>query len=255
VRVKERTADLSSANQTLEAEIFKRRLAEEEGKELLWRLSEAQETERGRISRELHDQLGQELTALKLGLRLLKNQVPDAGPAGESLVKLERLAGGLMQEIHRLAWELHPASLDDLGLEAALRRYTAEWSQRTGLPLDFHCDGMERERLPLALETALYRIAQEALNNVQKHANARKVGVMLDRRAGRVSLVVEDDGAGFEVSGGLPKSGAAGKLGLLGMRERVAHAGGTLDIESKPGAGTTLFVRVPFPSREGEERP
>jgi signal transduction histidine kinase len=145
---------------------------------------------------------------------------------------------------------LHPAVLDDLGLEAALRRYTAEWSENNGVPVDFHSDGVEARRLPLQLETTLYRITQEALTNVTRHANAKRVSVLLERRPGHVSLIVEDDGGGFDAVS--QASAAKGRLGLLGMRERVTLAGGTLEIESTPGAGTTVFVRVPLKQEPAE---
>jgi PAS domain S-box-containing protein len=246
IRVRERTADLSAANRALEAEMAQRQHAEKEHKKLLRRLADAQENERARISRELHDQLGQELTALKLGLRLVKNQGSAIPAVRQSVGKLEQLAGSLMQEVHRLAWELHPAVLDDLGLEAALRRYTTEWSENNRLPVDFHGTGMETVRLPLELETALYRVAQEALTNILKHANARRVSVLLERHPNLVSLIVEDDGAGFDAAAIFQAARSRGKLGLLGMQERVTLAGGTIEIESTSGTGTTIFARIPW---------
>src|SRR4029077_11373265 len=136
--------------------------------QVLRRLSEAQETERGRISRELHDRLGQDLTALKLGLKILRQQGPFPNAVLESVAKLEALAEGLMRDIHRLAWELRPSALDDLGLDMALRRYTAEWSEGDGVALEFHTSGLEPGRLPFELETALYRVTQEALTNITR---------------------------------------------------------------------------------------
>lgn len=242
--VKERTAELSKTNQTLQAEIAQRKRAEEAHLQVLRRLADAEEAERRRISRELHDRLGQNLTGLKLGLQLIHKRGPLSPPVQESIDKLEQLADGLMLDIHRLAWELHPAALDDLGLEIILRRHAAEWSENNHVPLDFHCDGMESHRLPLQLETTLYRVAQEALTNVTRHAKAKRVSVLLERRPDHVSLIVEDDGVGFDAAG--RAAAAQGKLGLLGMRERVTLAGGTLEIESTPKAGTTIFVRVPL---------
>jgi signal transduction histidine kinase len=249
-RVEERTAELSKANQALQAEIAQRERAEKAHLQVLRRLADAEETERGRISRELHDRLGQDLTGLKLGLQMVRKQGPLAPQVQESVGKLEQLADGLMRDIHRLAWELHPAALDDLGLEAVLQHYTAEWSENNRVPVDFHSDGVETHRLPLQLETTLYRITQEALTNVTRHANAKRVSVLLERRPDHVSLIVEDDGGGFDA--GIQASAAQGKLGLLGMRERVTLAGGTLEIESTPGAGTTVFVRVPLKQKPAE---
>jgi PAS domain S-box-containing protein len=234
-------------------DITERKRLEEAHEELLRRLSEAQETERGRISRELHDRLGQDLTALKLGLQLFRRHGPFAAAVEETIGKLEQLADGLVRDIHRLAWELRPAVLDDLGLEAALRRYTTEWSENSGVPLDFHSQGLEARRLPQELETTLYRIAQEALSNVVRHANARRVSVLLERRPGHISLIVEDNGDGFEVDTLMQTSVTQGKLGLLGMQERVMLVRGTLEIESTPGAGTAVFVRIPLGQTAGGE--
>jgi len=237
-------AALSESNRALQAEIAQRERAEEAHQQVLRRLADAEETERGRISRELHDRLGQDLTGLKLGLLLVRKQGPFTTPIQESVSRLEQLTDGLMRDIHRLAWELHPAALDDLGLEMVLRRYTTEWSENNNVPLDFHSDGVEAHRLPLQLETTLYRVTQEALTNVTRHANAKRVSVLLERRPDHVSLIVEDDGVGFDAA--IQAFAAQGKLGLLGMRERVILAGGTLEIESTPSAGTTVFVRVPL---------
>ena len=230
-----------------------RQRAEKEHRKLLRRLADAQESERARISRELHDQLGQDLTALKLGLRLVKNQGASVPAVSESTDKLEQLSGGLMQTIHRLAWELHPPVLDDLGLEAALRRYTGEWSENHHVTAEFHATGMGAWRLPLDTETALYRVTQEALTNVLRHANAKRVGVLLERRKDLISLIVEDDGAGFDAAAVLQAAHSRGKLGLLGMQERVVMVGGTIEFESTPGAGTTVFVRVPLEAGHPEE--
>jgi len=246
-KVRERTAELEALNQALQAEILQRQRAEEAHQLVRRRLSEAQETERGRISRELHDRLGQDLTALKLGLENLRRQGPFAAAVGEHLSKLEKLAEGLMRDIHRLAWELRPPVLDDLGLDRALRRYSDEWSQNAGVPVDFHTGGdLGTHRLPQEFETTLYRVAQEALTNVARHAQAKRVSVLLERRAGSVSLIVEDDGRGFDAQGVMGAPAGPGRLGLLGMEERVKLAGGTLTLESAPGGGATVFARLPL---------
>lgn len=245
-RVRERTAELSRTNQALEGEIIQRQRAEDAHRQVLRRLSEAQETERGRISRELHDRLGQDLTALKLGLQILRKQGPFAAPVQDSIAKLEKLTEGLMRDIHRLAWDLRPSALDDLGLELALRRFTTEWSETTGLRLDFHSHGLDGRRLPLEFETALYRVTQEALTNIVRHAQARRISVLLERRPACVSLIVEDDGRGFDADSALLNPVTAEKLGLLGMEERVRLVGGVFKLESTPGNGTTVFVRLPL---------
>jgi signal transduction histidine kinase len=246
LRVQQRTAELSRTNKALQAEIGQRQRAEEAHREVLRRLADAQETERGRISRELHDRLGQDLTALKLGLQMLRRHGPLAEEMQTSVGRLEKMAEGLMRDIHRLAWELRPSVLDDLGLELALRRYTTEWSENTGVAMDFHSHGDNGRRLPPEFETALYRLTQEALTNITRHARAKRVSVLLERRPGQVSLIVEDDGQGFDADSLMRAHATRGKLGLLGMQERVKLIGGSLEIESAPGAGATVFVRLPL---------
>jgi signal transduction histidine kinase len=255
VRVQDRTAELSEANHALQAEMAQRQRAEESHREVLRRLAAAEETERGRVSRELHDQLGQDLTALKLGLQILRKRAACAPPLCESLIKLERLSDGLMQDIHRLAWELRPAALDDFGLEMALRRYADEWAALSGVPVDFHSRGVTARRLAREVETTLYRIAREALTNVFRHACAKRVSVLLQRRAGYASLIVEDDGRGFDAAARLRAAATEGKLGLLGMQERAALAGGSVEIESTRGAGTRVFVRLPLTLEPQRRRP
>jgi signal transduction histidine kinase len=246
VRVRERTAELSQANQALQGEMARRERAEAAHREVLRRLVAAEETERGRVSRELHDRLGQDLTALKLGLQIVRKRRACPPKMREGVGKLEHLADCLMRDIHRLAWELRPAALDDFGLEMALRRYAADWAELTGVPVDFHSRGASASRLAPELETTLYRITREALTNVFRHAQAGRVSVLLERRPDHVLLIVEDDGHGFDAAALMRASATQGKLGLLGMQERATLAGGSVEIESNPGAGTSVFARLPL---------
>jgi signal transduction histidine kinase len=249
-RVRERTTELSETNRALQAEVAQRERAEAAHREVLRRLAAAEETERGRISRELHDRLGQDLTALKLGLQAVGKHRPCPPALRRSVSNLKELTDRLMRDMHRLAWELRPAVLDDFGLELALRRYADEWATLSGVPVDFHSQGVTAQRLAPQLETTLYRITREALTNVFRHAKATRVSVLVERRADRVSLIVEDDGQGFDAEGTLGAPATQGKLGLLGMSERATLAGGSLEIESNPGAGTTVFVRIPLGGAE-----
>jgi signal transduction histidine kinase len=208
---------------------------------LAHRLVEVQEIERRYIARELHDEAGQALTSLMVGLRLLEREAerPEAIVAG--VAELKRMAEGVLGGLHRLAMNLRPASLDHLGLAAALRQYLEAISDRHGLVVQFEAVGL-RERLPLEVATALYRIVQEALTNVIRHAQATRVDVLLELRGDRLILLVEDNGVGFD-----PASTMQGEhLGLLGLRERTEMLGGKLELESSVGAGTTLLVEVPY---------
>ena len=245
-RVRGRTSELSESNRALQAEMARRQRAEEANREVLRRLVAAEETERGRVSRELHDRLGQDLTALKLGLQIVGKQGGCPPTLRKSVRKLEDLADSLMRDVHRLAWELRPAALDDFGLELALRRYVDDWAALSGLAVDFDSQGVTEQRLAGELETTLYRIAREALTNVLRHAEAKRVSILLQRRAADVSLIVEDDGRGFDAAAMLQAPACQGKLGLLGMQERATLAGGSVQIESSPGAGTTVLVRLPL---------
>ena len=137
---------------------------------------------------------------------------------------------------------MRPTALDDLGLRAALANYVQDWSTRVSIPAELHTAGLTTDRLGSEIETTLYRIAQEALNNIAKHASAGNVEIILERRQNHVSLVVEDDGVGFDL-GGVDADRRG--FGLLGMQERAALVGATLHIESAPGEGTTILVRMP----------
>jgi signal transduction histidine kinase len=251
-KIKERTAELSLVNETLRAEVVEHKKAEEARGQLLRRLVTAQEEERRRISRELHDQMGQYLSALMLRLKSMRPLAAGQEQARDSLRKLEELTGTLVDEVHHLAWELRPAALDDLGLHTALQNYAEKWSERSGVAVDFHCGGLERERLPPEVETTVYRVVQEALTNVLKHAEARRVSVIVERRRDSVVVIVEDDGRGFDVEEAslAPDSGRG--LGLLGMRERVALVGGALNLDSSD-AGTTARARIPVPPAAEKE--
>ncbi len=241
-RVEERTAELQQIAGELLTEVKERRTAETHIKELLRRVTGAQELERLRIARDLHDNLGQQLTWLRLNLDLLKASCGTQAEACERIEKAQEIAESIEREVDFIAWELRPAALDQLGLAQALDDFTQEFSKHYRVAAEFHSTGMKEVRLAPDVETNLYRIAQEALNNVMKHAGANRVGVLLERVDGNVSLIVEDDGVGFEP--GMAVDGERG-MGLLSMRERAAQIGGTLEIESEPGAGTTLYVRVP----------
>lgn len=243
-----RSVQLHSANRGLRLEFARRSHAETARIRLLHELVSAQEKERSRLARELHDQMSQDLSALLLGLKSLSSPAPfgpQAPAARAELLRLQELGRRLIEQVHTIAWELRPVALDDRGLHGALGQHLEDWTERSGVEVDFESNLGER-RLPEPVEIALYRIAQEALTNVLKHARARNVSLTLLGDAREVVMVVEDDGVGFAPAE-LPY-GSTGKdhLGVSGMKERTALVGGELQLESAPGRGATLVVRIPL---------
>jgi PAS domain S-box-containing protein len=206
------------------------------------RLVEVQESERRHIARELHDQAGQTLSSLMVGLRLLEEAADDNKAVVAHIAGLKDTIDSVLESLHQLATDLRPASLDHLGLVAALRQHAEVFSRQHDLAVQFETVGLEGERLSPTVETALYRIVQEALNNVVRHAQATRADVLLERQGNRVISIVEDDGIGFDLVAAMQ----SGRLGLLGVQERAEMLGGTLVVESTPGAGTTLVVEVPY---------
>jgi signal transduction histidine kinase len=243
-RVQERTSELDSANQQLRAEIVERKRAEASREEMMRALVAAQEAERGRISRELHDEIGQHLTALLLGLKALQNDFAPQGSALTTLESLQAITENVGREIHEVALELRPTALDDLGLVRALSTFLEDWAVRTKLEMQFD-HSLGDERLPPHLETTLYRVVCEALHNIVRHAGATRASVILQRKPGQVMAIVEDNGVGFEVSG--LDTANRSRLGIVGMKERVALVDGELTIESGADRGTTVIVRLPLP--------
>lgn len=245
MRVDERTAELAKANLSLKQEIVDRKRANEERIELLRRVVTTQEDERRRIARDIHDQLGQQLTALRLKIATLADS--SIGPRlAKEIEGLQESAARLDSEVGFLAWELRPAALDDLGFVAAIRNFVAEWARHYRIPAEVHAGNVESKRLTREVETNLYRITQEALNNIYKHADARNVNVVVERRKDEIVLIIEDDGKGFEATDLRSNKESGSGLGLVGMRERAAIVGGTFEIESAPGKSTTIFVRIPI---------
>ncbi|SEH62567.1 PAS fold-containing protein [Methylobacterium sp. 275MFSha3.1] len=234
------------------SDIEPRKRAEAERFALLRRLGEAQENEQRRIARELHDQVGQTVTGLSLGLKSMERLLARGATAeaGRQVEWLQSLAGEIGRDIHRAAVDLRPTALDDLGLREALATLLRDWSQRHGIRADLEFLS-EATRLPAAIETAVYRIVQEALTNVLKHARAASVSVSVEKRAGEMRVVIEDDGTGFNADEQRERAGGEApaklRLGLSGIRERLSLLSGTLTLESSPGIGTTLFVTIPIP--------
>lgn len=203
----------------------------------------AQEEERKRIARELHDSTSQALTSVLVGLRGLSEACP-SDEVRHRAEELRSVASSTLEEVHNLALQLRPSVLDDLGLAAALERYVAECRTRYGLRIELAIRGLGEDRLPPPVETAVYRIAQEALTNVVRHSGATSASVLLDRQESTLLAIVEDDGKGFD----LEADGPGGRrLGVYGMRERAELLGGRLTIESESGRGTSVYVSIPLP--------
>jgi signal transduction histidine kinase len=208
-------------------------LSERVERDALRRIVAAQELERQRLARELHDETGQALTSILLGLRQLEGAEP------ESVAQLRELVVATLQDVRRLAVELRPKVLDDFGLVPALERLTDAFAEQTGIDVDLEA-GAVSERLPAEIETAIYRIVQESLTNVVKHSRAQRVSVLLTRANGRIKAVIEDDGTGFD-----PGAARGDGIGLIGMRERIELLDGTLAVESSETSGTTVALEVP----------
>lgn len=223
--------------------------AEAERSHLLRRLASAQEVEQRRISRELHDQVGQTVTGLSLGLKALEQDLANGNTgasAAEQIRALEKLAAEISRDIHRAASDLRPTALDDLGLFKAIEAYAAQWQARYGIRVDIQMMGRDGP-LPVDVAAVLYRLIQEAMTNVLKHAQASRISIVLEEKPETLALVIEDDGVGFDLEAlDGPSASEVSGLGLSGMRERVALLDGSMNLETSPGKGTTIFVRVPL---------
>ena len=215
-------------------------LSERVGRDALARVVAAQELERKRLARELHDETGQALTSIRLGLKPLERAATTEEGRAE-VASLRKLVVSTLQDVRRLAVELRPSALDDFGLSTAVERLAETFRENTGMRVDLEAQ-LGEVRLPTEVETALYRIVQEALANIVKHAEATHVSILLTRKENSVAAVVEDDGKGFDTN-----ETGDGALGLVGMRERVGLVGGRLVVESARGSGTTIAAEVPIP--------
>jgi two-component system, NarL family, sensor kinase len=225
------------------------RRAEAVLRSLTHRVVQVQEDERGRVALELHDGITQLLCAIVFRSQaLVASLSTDGGPAMNEAKKLRDMAGKTVEEVGRVAHGLRPNVLDQLGLVAGMRDAATEFADRTGVSIKLSCTQLI-DRLSARSELTLYRILQEALRNVEKHANARHVAVELTQPDAFVQLVIKDDGVGFDPDHNPAKSGKKGGLGLHGMRERAAFAGGALEFRSALSTGTEIRVRIPLPHR------
>jgi PAS domain S-box-containing protein len=239
-------------------DITERKRAEEILQTFSQRLIETQEAERRRVARELHDEIGQALTAIKINLQAVQHSA-GASPLAPQLNESTGLVDHALQQVRDLSFNLRPSLLDDLGLMAALRWYLDREARRAGLIPEFAAD-LSEKRLPSELETACFRITQEALTNVVRHAQASRVWVELRQRGAELSLVIRDDGIGFDVSAVRRRRSSDMNLGLQGMQERALILGGRLEIQAAPGGGTEIHAWFPLTlshpprRREGDAR-
>jgi signal transduction histidine kinase len=220
-------------------ELIERNRAERD--ELRRRIVSTQEEERLRLAHDLHDQTGQSVSAAILELKAIEGLVDKKGR--DRVRHLSTLLDELGQMLHRIAWELRPASLDELGLTTALENYVVEWGHKHAIQADFHCSDPRLDKRSNEIRTTVYRVIQEGLTNVAKHAgNATNVSVIIGVAENTLHLAIEDNGQGFD------PSTSSTRLGLAGMRERLLLVGGRLAIESSPETGTTIFARIPIRS-------
>jgi signal transduction histidine kinase len=235
--------DLGTAFNEMRAELQRKDIMREQ---LLAKIMSTQEDERKRISRELHDETSQALASLKVGLRLVED-LTDPVQIKEKLTELRALVAQTLENVHQIAVELRPNLLDDVGLAAAIKGYVEEYSDKVKIKVDFHASKINEKQLSAEVRMTVYRIVQEALTNIAKHAEAGNVSVVLRTRDSSLVTIVEDNGKGFDVNH-IMDSHNGKKLGLFGMYERASLVGGDLTIESNPGTGTTIFFEVPVPS-------
>jgi signal transduction histidine kinase len=235
-------ADVSASNEELRRLLGDLRQKEEMRVSLLARVVTAQEEERQRLSRELHDSAGQMLATLLVHMKLIE-KADDLSVVRERTVELRELVVRTLEETRRLAMDLRPAGLDDLGLAGALEWYTRTFERETGISVSLTVDGLDGGRLARPVEIQLYRIVQEMLTNVSKHARAARVELTLTMLGDRLALRVEDDGIGFDDSSVMTPSNHG--LGLLSMRERAELLGGTFSLSATPGRGTRIEITIP----------
>jgi PAS domain S-box-containing protein len=246
-RVKERTADLVTANEQLKREIEQRKRAEKQICRLSHELLMAQESERQRISRELHDVVGQDLSALKIGLDTFFDNQPEAPPeTRQRLSEFSKILKGAIATVRDLSHTLRSTGLDHRWLVSTVRLYCEEFSDKNRVKVNFFATGIDESRLDFHTKINLYRMIQEGLNNVKKHADANHVTIRLMGSFPNIILRIEDDGKGFDVQDRLISAANERRMGLRVMEERAALLQGKMKIETYPKQGTKIVVEVPY---------
>lgn len=250
VRGKDEVGQLSTDFQRIAERLMAQQAQLEEAHlqrgQLLEKIITAQEDERKRISRELHDETGQSLTSLLVGLKIV-DKSPTLDEARKRISELQELTSRTLEEVHKLSVELRPTLLDDLGLIAALRSYSKDFSQKYGVKVAFHASGFE-QRVPPLVEVTVYRVVQEALTNIAKYASAKTVHLKFERHGAKLQAQVCDDGLGFDPEHVLAQKRKENRLGLLGMQERVTLLGGNFSLRSAEGEGCCIDLDIPLSS-------
>ena len=251
------TAMYNSSNNLIQTKAFVRDITERKKVEMVEKhekdlqllssqIISVQEEERRRISRELHDETGQALTAMKINIEMMENEIPEnSSGIRQRLVETKRLLTNTLQEVRSLSFELRPSLLDHFGILAAIRGYSKNFSERTGINVEV-CGKDIVERFPPEVEILFYRCAQEALTNAAKHSEAEKVIIDIVQNESILCMKIKDNGKGFDVENHLEKNMTGSSIGLFGMRERVALMNGELKIHSEKNKGAELEIRVPF---------
>jgi len=238
--------DLSKGVIVAAMDITQRKQAEDQIRALSHQLLQAQEVERQRLAYDLHDNLAQDLSALKIAFDLFCDHHPEiSSGARQKMSELSKGLGGGILAVRDLAYDLHPPSLDEAGVVDTLEEYCQEYASKNDLKIEFFPVGVDESELNWDTKITLYRLVQEALSNVKKHADASRASIRLVPSFPNILLRVEDDGMGFDVAARLASAHYEKRLGLLGMKERVALLGGTMEIQSRPGQGTKIFIEVP----------
>ena len=233
--------------------VTEQKRAEEHIHTLSQQLMKAQENERQRISRYLHDHVAQDLSTLKIGFETLFDDYPDTSPKGKNrLSELSKILQGTITAVRGLAYDLSPPGLDQLGLVQAVFQYCEDFSENTSVRVDFQAAGMDNLKVGSDIEINLYRLVQEGLNNIRKHAEADNVIIRLVASYPNIILRIEDDGRGFDVEGRLLQASSEKRMGLGSMKERVSLLNGTLRIQSRLMEGTKILIEIPFEERRSD---
>lgn len=239
----------------MDRDITQRRQAEEHIRLLTRQLMRAQENERQKLSRDLHDTIAQDLSSLKIGLSTLLDDLPDAGPRTRARIsQLSEMLQKTITTVRDLSYDLRPVTLDQFGLVQTIQQVTEEFSERNGIEVDFLSAGMDDLELGYEMRITLFRLIQEGLNNIRKHAEAQRVSLRLVGSYPKIILRIEDDGKGFHVQERMTSAVKERHMGLRSMEERVALLGGTMKLDSLPSLGTRIRIEVPFrETKSGEE--